>query len=153
MEEYEDKPSMVTAMQQLAHDNNASIVYTDLSVFGKQIREYLVQEVVPNDDVYASCHDPQDCEHSDSDRVCDRRFSKPITGKPKVTPSDQKAVCHSPPTDTTMVYALTQFEDGTANWIMWACHTMDSEIMCHVTDMIVANITLLRSIELKSVVV
>jgi len=146
LESFKDYHALMGAMQNLARSNNASIHVTNTEVFGKPIAKYLTEVVVPNDAILASCHNPEDCELQPE--TCDERFKvTPPPGWPTDQTDHPLPFCHSPPSDTHMVYALTEFEDKQTDWLMFACHFMPNHgDMCHVTDMVVADDDILQSI-------
>jgi len=149
LEFFENEVVQEASMEKLASDTNFSILRTDEQVFGKSISEYLTQVIVPNDVVVASCHKPADCEVDDEmNEVCDTRFkSQPPSGTSKEELAKlSKPFCHNPPSTTRMVYALTVFRDGSTKWLMWACHIHHGSDMCHVTAMIVADESYLKSV-------
>lgn len=55
-----------------------------------------------------------------------------------------------------MVYALTEMDDGTLHWLLWACHkavVAGDQDMCHETYMVVVDDAVLASIRNPTIVV
>merc|ERR1712203_466217 len=91
MKYYDDTVAMERALGNLADENNASILRTNTAVFGKSIRKYFVEKLLPHDAVIATCHNPKDCTVSADLSKCDSRFVDPanflnvnISASPKV---------------------------------------------------------------------
>jgi len=149
LEFFKDEGALDAKMKDLAAKLNYSIMLTDDQIFGKAIDEYSAQVIVPNSVVAASCHNPADCEVDDEmNEVCDTRFkSQPPPGTSQAELEKlSKPFCHNPPSSTTMVYALTNFHDGTSDWLMWACHIHHGSDMCHVTAKTVVDESYLASV-------
>merc|ERR1712048_138511 len=75
MEYFADTRAMELALGKLAEKANASILWTNPVVFGKAIRTYFVEKLLPRDAVIATCHNPKDCTVSADLSKCDSRFN------------------------------------------------------------------------------
>merc|ERR1712227_398131 len=77
MEYFADTAAMEVELGKLAAKSNTSILRTNPVVFGKAIRTYLVESLLPPDAVIATCHNPEDCTVSADLSKCDSRFMDP----------------------------------------------------------------------------
>jgi hypothetical protein len=158
MEYFANTVAMDLALGDLAKRKNASILRTNPTVFGKSIRTYFVEKLLPRDAVIATCHNPKDCTVSADLSKCDSRFADAANfvnlsaTKAQKVPAlrgskpVERPICHSPPTTTDMVYTLVEFEDHSLDWLMWACHRHNlKSMMCHVTDGVVVDGRALRA--------
>ena len=153
LEYFEDRAAMEHAVVKLAEQSEASIVRTNPAFFGKPIRRYIYEEILPNSAIFATCHDPKSCDVYDvfpdnatrAGSKCDSRFNDPtkyvhIGGHEANEHVAPRPICHSPPTTTQMVNTLVEFEDRSIQWLIWSCHKHNLRVqMCHVTETTVVD--------------
>jgi hypothetical protein len=142
-------------LHEMARLYHASIMRTNKEVFGKRVRKYKTQYVLPRGAVVVTCHPQKNCTSACDDRFADDsnfvsvppsqprpslRGSRPASDTDLPSSGTSWGFCHSPPTTSQMVYTQAEFEDDSVEWLMWACHVEHlTHRMCHPIDVVVVD--------------